>query len=272
MTTDTTTGVEVRRLTTHIGAELFGIDLTSIDAHTVEILHASLLEHQVVFVPNQFLGPQQLLELAAQFGEIFPNPTSPKAEGFPDVTELVTYDGGSPDIVHFDTSYVAVPPMASLMSMVKSPALGGDTLWASGYALYDSLSVPMRAFLDGLSVRYVAWTKDNERLSGEHPIVRVHPETKRPSLYFDSQWSKQVVELNKDESDGLLAFLRAYVKDPTFQCRYHWSEGTFAMWDNRCTVHRVASDFVGQRIIQRVTVAGDAPVAVLTPELRRSPD
>jgi taurine dioxygenase len=262
MTLEEGTRVEVRRLTSHIGAELIGLDLADFDADTFETLHAALLEHQVVFVPGQFLAPSQLLEIAAWFGEIFPNPTSPKAEGYPDVTELVTYDGGSPDIVHFDTSYVEVPPNASLMSMVKSPTIGGDTLFASGYALYESLSTPMRQFLECLSVRYVAWTKDGNRLVGEHPIVRVHPETDRPSLYFDSQWSKSIIDLSRDESDAVLAFLRSYVKDPTFQCRYHWSEGTFAMWDNRCTVHRVASDFVGERMIQRVTVAGEPPVGL----------
>jgi taurine dioxygenase len=256
------TPLEVRRLTSHIGGELIGLDLTDFDSETFETLHTALLEHQVVFVPGQFLGPQQLLDIAAWFGDIFPNPTSPKAEGFPDVTELVTYDGGSPDIVHFDTSYVEVPPTASLMSMVKSPPVGGDTLWASGYALYEALSEPMRTFVEGLQVRYVAWTKDGVQLVGEHPLVRMHPETNRPSLYFDSQWSKSVIDLNKDESDSLLAFLRSHVKDPTFQCRYHWSEGTFAMWDNRCTVHRVASDFVGERIIQRVTVAGEPPIGI----------
>jgi taurine dioxygenase len=41
--------------------------------------------------------------------------------------------------------------------------------------------------------------------------------------------------------------------------RYRWSEGTVAMWDNRCTQHHVLDDFVGERVIQRVTVMGDLP-------------
>jgi taurine dioxygenase len=52
------------------------------------------------------------------------------------------------------------------------------------------------------------------------------------------------------------------VTDPTFSCRYRWSEGTYALWDNRCTIHRVASDFIGERVIQRVTVAGEPLVPV----------
>jgi taurine dioxygenase len=73
-------------------------------------------------------------------------------------------------------------------------------------------------------------------------------------------YSTRVVELHPTESEALLTFLRVSITDPTFACRYRWADGTFAMWDNRCTMHRVSSDFVGERIIHRVTVAGDAPV------------
>jgi taurine dioxygenase len=252
----------VRPLTRHIGAELSGIDLRRLDDDTVTALHAALLEHLVVFVPGQFLTPPELLAVARGFGEIFPNPMSPKADGYPDVTELVTRDGGSPDIFHFDTSYVAAPPKLSMLSMVRCPPVGGDTLWASGYALLESFSPPMREFLEGLHVRYDPRGKGEMARVAEHPLVSVHPETGRATFLLDAMWSRRVVELERAESDALLAFLRVHVTDPTYSCRYRWSEGTFALWDNRCTIHRVASDFVGERIIQRVTVAGEplAPV------------
>ena len=35
------------------------------------------------------------------------------------------------------------------------------------------------------------------------------------------------------------------------------------MWDNRCTQHHVLNDFVGERVIQRVTVMGDDPQAAV---------
>jgi taurine dioxygenase len=128
--------------------------------------------------------------------------------------------------------------------------------------LYDSFSEPMRDFLERLDVRYEARGKSpDDDLRAEHPLVRVHPETGRKSLYFDSQWSTRVIGLRRSEGEALLAFLRSYVTDPTYMCRYRWTEGTFAMWDNRCTLHRVASDFVGERVIQRVTVVGEKPVA-----------
>ncbi len=251
---------EVRPLTGYIGAELHGLHLAGgLDDTAAESLRQALLEHNVVFAPGQFLTPTGLLEIAGRFGEILRNPTSPKVDGFPDVTELVTRDGRSPDIWHFDTSYAEIPPKLSCLSMVKSPPRGGDTLFVSAYALYDSFSPALRAFLGGLTVVYDSATRSVPGHVAEHPLVHVHPESGRTCLLFDPMYSSRVVELRAGESDALLAFLRASVTDPTYACRYRWSDGTFAMWDNRCTLHRVASDFVGERIIHRVTVAGATP-------------
>jgi len=258
-----TTGpaIEVRPLTQHIGAELCGLDLKAeLDDSVFAALRNALLEHHVVFVPEQFLGPADLLAVGARFGVIDVNPLSPKADGFPAVTELVTHDGRAPDIWHFDASFTEAPPMGSLLSMVKSPAVGGDTLWISGYAVYESLSAPMRAFLGSLTVEYDSSVFAPMDLVAQHPVVRVHPETGRAGLFFDPMYSTRVIELHPSESDAVLAFLRSAITDPTFACRYRWANGTFAMWDNRCTMHRVSSDFLGERIIQRVTVAGDVPV------------
>lgn len=252
--------VAVRRLSGHIGAELRGIDVASGDQSALDVLHAALLEHHVVFVPDQFLGPQELLAVGRRLGEILRNPTSPKVDGFPDVTELVTRDGGSPDIWHFDTSYVPVPPKASLLSMVQTPDVGGDTLFVNLHAVYESMSPAMREFLAGLTVVYESAAKGISGHEAEHPLVRVHPETGRAALCFDPMYSTKVRPLHPEEGKAVLAFLRAYVADPNFACRYQWQPGTLAMWDNRCTLHRVANDFVGERIIHRVTLAGDGPI------------
>lgn len=249
----------VTRLSGHIGAELSGLDLAGGDPRAVRSLHDALLAHQVVLVPGQHLAPGDLLALASSFGEIMRNPTSPKVEGFPDVTELVTFDGRSPDMWHFDTSYVPEPPMASLLTMVRSPTVGGDTMWVSGYALLEALSPPMRELAERVNVRYESRSGGSEGFVAEHPLVTRHPETSRASLFFDAMYATRVVELRRVESDALLGFLRTHVADPTYACRYHWSEGTLAMWDNRCTMHRVASDYEGERIIHRVTIAGESP-------------
>ena len=97
--------VEVTRLSGHVGAVIEGLDLHEpLADEAVDALHRALLEHLVVVVPGQFLGPTELIALGRRFGTVLVNPTSPKVEGLPEVTELVTHDGRSPEIWHFDTS------------------------------------------------------------------------------------------------------------------------------------------------------------------------
>jgi taurine dioxygenase len=62
-----------------------------------------------------------------------------------------------------------------------------------------------------------------------------------------------------------LHFLVRWVTSPRFTVRYHWTPGTIAMWDNRCTQHHVLNDFEGERVIQRVTVMGDRPEPAAPP-------
>ena len=71
--------------------------------------------------------------------------------------------------------------------------------------------------------------------------------------------------MNATESEALLAYLTKWVANPRFTVRYRWTEGTIAIWDNRCTQHFVLNDFEGERIIQRVTVMGDKPAGVAPP-------
>jgi taurine dioxygenase len=59
------------------------------------------------------------------------------------------------------------------------------------------------------------------------------------------------------ESDHLLAWLTRWVQQPAFTVRYRWTAGAIGMWDNRFTQHYVVNDFVGERVIERVTVMGD---------------
>src|SRR4051812_42717816 len=143
------TRLEIRPLTPTIGAEVFGTDLAAgFDEATFEVLHGALLEHCVLFVPNQFLDIRALRAVAARFGDFDISPVTPKVADNPDVTEIVSADGGAPDIWHFDGSYTEAPPTAAFLSMVTCPTVGGDTLWLSGYRAYESLSTPMRELVD----------------------------------------------------------------------------------------------------------------------------
>src|SRR5690606_41073166 len=91
----------------------------------------------------QKLAPRELLAFAACFGEPM---AYPQLRGLPDcplVTPVVKLEherhnfGG---VWHTDTSYLDVPPMGSLLYALELPPYGGDTLFASQYAAYETLS------------------------------------------------------------------------------------------------------------------------------------
>lgn len=68
------------------------------------------------------------------------------------------------------------------------PEVGGDTLWASGYAAYDKLSPAFREMIDGRECVYRSAYKFLDRedpatgpklVERTHPMVRVSPPAQR---------------------------------------------------------------------------------------------
>jgi taurine dioxygenase len=146
------------------------------------------------------------------------------------------------------------------------PAAGGDTLFTNQYLAYETLSPPMREMLDGLTAVHTAATFGHREIRSEHPVVRIHPETGRRSLFVNRSFTSHICQLTRPESGALLRFLSSWSEQPQFQCRYRWSPDTVGMWDNRCTQHCAVNDYDvdAPRRIERVTVLGDVPAGAGT--------
>ncbi len=261
VTTIAGTTLDVRRLSQALGAEVRGIDLAHLGDDGVAAIRALLFEHLVLFFPEQRLSIDEHVALGRRFGELEVHPNLPSAEDGPrEVMELRASWGGVADEWHTDVTFQPEPLMMSIMHMVQCPDVGGDTLWANQYLAYEELSPPLRDLVDGLTALHDATPHGKPEMKARHPVVRVHPETGRRALLVNEHFTRRIVELSKAESDVLLAYLVRWSTLERFTVRYRWSEGTFAMWDNRCTQHFVVNDFEGERVIQRVAVLGDAPV------------
>lgn len=120
------------------------------------------------------------------------------------------------------------------------PTIGGDTLWASGYAAYSKLSPGFRKIIDGREAIYTsahtyldrndpnAGPKHVERI---HPIVRVHPATGWKALWVNRAMTKSIVGLDKGESDAILNYLYdVYESNVDIQVRFKWTPRTSALW------------------------------------------
>ena len=256
-----TIDLEVSELTGSLGAEVRGIDLTGAGEADVTQIRKLLNEHLVLFFPNQTMTPDEHIAFGRLFGELESHPNLAFSAERPEFFELHA-EGGQGAIAdewHSDLSCEEEPSVMAILHMVKCPPFGGDTMWANMYKAYEELSEPMKAFCEQLTALHDAQPHGNPERTAIHPVVRIHPETKRKSLFVNQHFTRRIVELSHAESDALLGYLTRWASSSRFTVRYHWTPGTIAIWDNRCTQHCVLNDFEGERVVQRVTVMGDRP-------------
>lgn len=275
-----TQGFDVHPVAPAIGAEICGFDLAAPISDTLRAeLRRTWLAHGVIFFRDQSLDADQLLALARLFGEPAPYPLLPGIEGYPEITEILKRPeqrenfGG---IWHSDTTYLDEPPMATLLIAREVPPAGGDTQWASMTAAYDALSPGMQRMLDGLvavntsALAAVSKTREDAlRAHGSlppperqarHPVVRTHPETGRRALYLSQAHTARFDGFTDAESAPLIEYLTRHATRPEFTCRFRWTPGSIALWDNRCTMHYPLNDYHGhRRLMHRITLRGDRP-------------
>ena len=135
-------GLDVERLTGSIGAVLHGVDLSvPLAGRDVEHLRELVAEHQVVFARDQHLDEEQHRTLASQFGALSIHPVG-RLTGSGRAISVIDDTADRPPAGfdwHTDLSWTVEPPDLGFLSAVVIPPYGGDTLWASGRAIYERL-------------------------------------------------------------------------------------------------------------------------------------
>jgi len=250
--------VKATRIASALGAEVRGIRIADVDEDAAREIEKLLWQHQVLFFPDQHPSIDEHVAFGQHFGELAGHPHLPNPESDNEkIFELYGSRGGVADEWHSDLTFKEQPSIYSILQMIECPEMGGDTLWANLYQVFEELSPPLQDLCEGLSAIHNARPHGRPEVMHAHPLVRIHPETGRKVLFVNEQFTRRIVELSREESDNLLGYLTGLIAQPRFNLRYQWSNGTVAMWDNRCTQHSVLNDFEGERIIQRVTIMGD---------------
>lgn len=222
--------------------------------------------------PRQTLSARQLASVARAFGPVERHGFLAGLSECPDVLAIHKRPGDVQNFGgawHSDNSYLAAPPMGALLHAQVVPAVGGDTEWANQYEALSALPEATRRRIDGLrachasAIAFGGLSTDaapEGQHVARHPVVRIHPETQRASLFHSGACTVGFEGLGDGEAARLSAALLGVATRPEFTFRHSWSQGDVVFWDNRCTMHRALNDYPGQvRLMHRVTIAGAPP-------------
>lgn len=282
MTSATLARLDIVPLTKHIGAEIRGVDLReALDHDTVDAIHQAWLDHGVLLFRDQNLSQEDLLRATSYFGEIGPLARPPKffPKGYSrllpnimmisNIRENGETIGALPDgemHFHHDQIHAEIPHNATLLYSVEIPSYGGDTLFASGSAAYDTLDPAIKTRLEGRRAfhhySYGTTTRGGSNgvaafAESNHPVFRTHEETGRKAIYVNRLMTVRIEGLPEEESNELLAALFDHSERPEFVYRHVWRVGDLLVWDNRCSTH-ARDDFPSdqRRLMLRTTVKG----------------
>lgn len=147
---------------------------------------------------------------------------------------------------HSDIQFEPVPADYTSLRLTQLPKTGGDTLWASGYEIYDRFSEAYQKFFEGLTATFIgdgfhrAARENPEKvqiyegargsplnvgagLEAVHPVVRTNPVTGWKSIFAIGPFPKYINELHGDESEALLKkFLSVITENHDLQVRFKW--------------------------------------------------
>lgn len=272
--------MQVTRYSGGCGAVVSGVDLAVLSEAEVAGLRRAFLEHGVLFFSDQKLEPREHIAFAKRFGSIVVNKFFPENTEHPEIAEVRkekeqrTNIGGG---WHADHSYDDEPALGSILVARELPESGGDTMFANLFAAYDALSDGLKQTLGTLRAKHsnrhlygaqgiyrksdLAPQLKSEEGVGDatHPVVIRHPESGRKALYVNPGHTLHFEGWTAAESQTLLQYLYQHATRPEFTCRYRWSPGSVAFWDNRSSWHYAINDYHGsRRLMHRITLSGSA--------------
>ena len=281
--------MRVEKLTTHIGAELIGVNLADAvgNDRLFAVIRQALLDHKVLFLRDQQITKAEHVAFAERFGALEDHPVAGSDPDHPGLV-CIYKDLDSPadhyeNAWHCDATWREAPPMGAVLRCLEGPSVGGDTMWANMAKAYEDLPDHIKEAIDGLYARHSIEATFGARMpiekrhalkaqfpDAEHPVVRTHPETGEKVLFvngfathFTNFHTAENVRYGQDYSPGganLLNYLIGRAAIPEYQVRWRWTPNSIAIWDNRCTQHYAVMDYwPAVRKMERAGIIGDKP-------------
>ena len=271
-----------------LGADILDIDLSQelSDQQFSDIVEA-WYSFGILRFRKQELSDDEFVNFSRRFGSLDLAPTGRGGKPFnasrPEIAIIsnIIVNGkkagslGNSELVwHQDMSYVNLPPKASVLYGIEIPKSSGDTSFYSAYEAYSALPPKLKTKIKGLRCKHDATRNsagelrvgyeetyhNKERPGAIHPLVILHPNTKRKALYLGRRPNAWIYGFSSEASDALLDELWDHINSHNFTWTQNWEKGDLVIWDNRCTFHRREKlDPIQNRLMHRLQIADDYP-------------
>jgi alpha-ketoglutarate-dependent taurine dioxygenase len=275
-----------RPLSDQFGIEILALDLSKpMDEATFRRFYDLWMTYAIIVVRDQTMSPDDHVAFTKRLGEIEAHnldqwalPERPEVFVISNVQRNGRHIGAPKAGRHWhtDTHYLEEPSKGSFMVAREVPAAEGDTLFADMGAAYGALDEDMKGRIQNLEVlvsrvkAYPISYPDRDPMTAEQiaklpdvvqPLVRTHPETRRPSLFMGGNVVWEVLGMPFDEGRALIKQLREFCTQERFVYTHKWLKGDAVLWDNRRTMHCATSfdETRYRRVMHRTTIRGDKP-------------
>ena len=259
--------IAVRQLHPLFVGEVSGVDLAKATPADIAAINTAIDRYAVLVFHDQKLDDDGLLNFGRQFGGL----SAPrnhrvvrrlKHGELADVSNLDQnnelrqrddhrrLDSLGNQLWHSDASFRQASGALSMLYAHVIPPKGGETEFADLRAAYDALDEETKARIETLEAEHSIFNSrgllghtdytEAERAalpSAFHRVVRVHPGSKRRTLYIGAH-AASIVGWPLPEGKLLLRDLQDHATERRFIHRHDWRVGDLVIWDNRCTLHR----------------------------------
>ena len=278
--------MEIIPLHRDFGAEIRGVSLLDIVCSSQVHLRvrAAFEEHSVLVFRDQDVSDDTQATFARGFGSL--ERTKVGSGGSGTIYSRLSNIGANGNVVtptdramliaranqmwHTDSSFKALPALASVLSARVIPNNGGGTEFVSMRAAWAALPQHRKAALQDLEVIHSYATsrdKVDPRMMGaderaalppvEWRMTWRNPVNGKHALYLASH-AAGIVGMADAEAKQLIDALMERATQPERRYVHVWRPGDVVMWDNRATMHRGQPWKGGQpRSIVRVTITAE---------------
>ncbi|MBM3343505.1 MAG: TauD/TfdA family dioxygenase [Betaproteobacteria bacterium] len=259
--------MQMRKLHPEIGAEIIGVTMADVAANDdiYRAVRAAFEEYSVLLFRKQPISDETQVAYSSKFGPLETAKAASLGEGTPfsiltnidPVTKALVPPGHKEDLRakanqlwHTDSSFRALPALASVLSARTIPGEGGETEFVSQRASWNRLSPALKEKLSNCYAWHsyahsrgkidptLASQRERDTLPPACWRMRWrNPVNGRDALYIASH-TGAIEGIDQGEALKLIDELLAISTEPGHAYTHVWEPGDVLMWDNRASLHR----------------------------------